>query len=136
MGKWEHNMNALGKRFFHLLFVISAFLSCEVCAKYFSKVERDFRCPICLLFKAPSSEDFTLIKLNTFAADSKIDLINQVDRSEQFESNYEELLLWLNGSGWVGSQQWVAHAESWIHHGITRLYLLFKMLKIGDFVGV
>lgn len=136
MSLFEYIMNCIGKRVFHLLFLVSAFLSCRACAAYFYNSEKNFKCPICVLLKGVQPHSTLVYSefANTIPCD-KCDediLSTAKEKTELFTNSHFNISLVLFSS----KSELIPHYILTKHFASVKRYLLFKQLKIGGFYQI
>lgn len=126
-------MSFIGKRVLHLLFVISAFLSCRACAAYFYNTEKNFKCPICVLQKGvqPNTTLYfpNFINIQPFDVNEKDILSKSKKNSVPFSSfDFKVPHIFVSTQFELNSHYY----QSKCIINVKR-YLLFKQLKIAGF---
>ncbi len=126
-------MNWAGKRVLHLLFIVSAFLSCRACAAYFYDSEKNFKCPICVLLKGVQPNSTltfpNFINVQHFDVNEK-DILSKSKKNSQQNTNNDFKIHQISVSTQI--ELITDYCQSKYLLSVKR-YLLFKQLKIAGF---
>ncbi len=128
-------MNSIGKKAMRFLFVVAALLSCKACAVYFFNAERNFKCPICILLKginvkpSPSYDFVELVSLK-MKSDS---LHSSQYKLKQCTKHFSRLdFIEAEDLFFDRYLKYIYSTKVLFYNSNSKLYLLFKQLKIGD----
>lgn len=128
----QNRIDSIGRFFLRGIVMLALVFYCKSCAAYFSKMEAEFKCPICRLLDAVNGSplnNFQLIRLVIDNTDYSIELSNEIEDWINVATIEVGIELGPNPKI-VVDDDWPLNNLRFLNSLCKKFYLLFHSLKI------